>query len=254
MKLTKQQVEQICKKLDEILVSFSFLAKGNHNDNYLIETKKKKFVLKIANNHQFKHLKKEFTILNLLKQDLAPKVYIYDDSKKIISKNYFVEEFIKGNIPNKIDNNFLILMAKWLKKLHSKKQKAHKYILLNAVKPYYKNFKKYNFAIDKELADYLENLFKKALTFLKENNNIFSDCKKFSLIHRDLSKDNILLLNNKIKVLDWEFAGYGLPEYDLVYFIDSYKLNKQQRNLFLKTYRYSNSETAQRKLNAVQKK
>ena len=59
MKITKKQVEQICKKLDEDLVKFSFLASGDHNDNYVIQTTEKKYVLRIENNPQFKNLKKE---------------------------------------------------------------------------------------------------------------------------------------------------------------------------------------------------
>ena len=70
MKITKKQVEQICKKLDENLVEFYFLASGNHNDNYAIQTTGKKYVLRIENNPQFKNLKKEYNLLRSLKYGL----------------------------------------------------------------------------------------------------------------------------------------------------------------------------------------
>ena len=38
MVISKNQVEKICKRLKEKLESYKFLAKGNHNDNYYIET------------------------------------------------------------------------------------------------------------------------------------------------------------------------------------------------------------------------
>lgn len=251
MSITKKQAENICKRLNEELVRFLFLARGNHNDNYLIETKERKYVLRIENNSQFKNLKKEYGLLKSLKPNLAPKPYFFDNSHKIIPKDYFVEEFMAGRTPKKLNNKFLILMAKWLKNLHSQKVKSHRYFLLNAIKPYYRNFAKYKSAINEELANYLDNLLNITLNFLKENNKIFGNYKKFSLLHRDLSKENILLNKNEIRVLDWEFAGYGLPEYDLVYFIDSYKLNEKKRNLFLRAYKYPNSEMARKRLTAI---
>lgn len=58
MKLNKHQVEEVCKKLNENLIEFSFLAKGNHNSNYIIKTTKNKYILRIEDNQQFKNLKK----------------------------------------------------------------------------------------------------------------------------------------------------------------------------------------------------
>ena len=71
MKIIKEQIEKICKKLDEDLVKFSFLASGNHNDNYEIETTGKKYVLRIENNPQFNNLKTEYHLLKFLKAGLG---------------------------------------------------------------------------------------------------------------------------------------------------------------------------------------
>ena len=88
--IKKNQVENICKKLNTKLIAYKFLAKGNHNINYVLETDKEKFVLRIENNKQFKNLKKEYKLLKSLSLGLAPKVFLFDSSRKIIEMDYFV--------------------------------------------------------------------------------------------------------------------------------------------------------------------
>lgn len=145
MKMDKKQVNLIIKKIDEKLVKFSFLAKGNHKDNYLIQTAKNKYILRIENNPQFNNLKKEYKILKIVeKLNFGPKVYLFDNSHKIITKDYLLEEFISGKHPKrKVDKGFVILMAKWFKKLHSLKiskkpenMKGKYFSLIEAIKPY----------------------------------------------------------------------------------------------------------------------
>lgn len=248
MHITKQQIKQICKKLDEDLVKFFFLASGNHNDNYAIETNDRKYVLRIENNPQFKNLKKEYNLLKSLKPGLAPKVYFFDKSHKIIPADYFVEEFVEGKYPTKLTDKFIILMAKWLNKLHQQKKTCKKYSLLKAIKPYFRNVNNHKTAIPTETANEIESLFKRVTTFCKKNDGLFGNRKKASLLHRDLSRENIIYDGKKIKLLDWEFSNYNFPEWDLVYFMQSLELNTKQKELFLKTYKYPLSKTGKKRL------
>lgn len=248
MKITKKQVEQICKKLDEDLVKFSFLASGNHNDNYAIQTKRKKYVLRIENNPQFKNLKKEYNLLKSLKTGLGPKVYFFDKSHKILPHDYFVEEFVEGKYPKKINDKFIILMAKWLKKLHQQKKPCNKHFLLKAIQPYFKNVKNHKDAIPAETARKIAALFKGVNDFCKKNDEIFAGRKEASLLHSDLSRKNIIYNGKNIRLLDWEFSRFNFPEWDLVYFMQSLRLNSKQKELFLKTYGYPTSKTGEKKL------
>jgi len=248
MKITKKQVEQICKKLDEDLVKFSFLASGNHNDNYAIETTENKYVLRIENNPQFKNLKKEYNLLKSLKSNLGPKVYFFDKSHKIIPTDYFVEEFIDGKYPKKLNDKFIILMAKWLKKLHQQKKPCKEHSMLKAIKPYFKNVNNHKNAIPSETANKIYSIFKRVTTFCKKNDGIFADRKEACLLHSDLSRENIIYDGKKIRLLDWEFSRYNFPEWDLVYFIQSLKLNSKQKELFLKTYSYPTSKIGKHRL------
>ena len=248
MRITKQQVKLICKKLDEDLIRFSFLARGNHNDNYSVETNRGKYVLRIENNPQFKNLKKEYNLLKSLKPELGPKVYFLDKSHKIIPLDYFIEEFIEGKHPTKPDEKFIILMAIWLKKLHDQKKQCKKHSLLNAIKPYFKNVDNHKNAIPSETTNKIDFLFKRVTTFCKKNDGIFANRKEASLLHRDLSRENIMYNDEEIRLLDWEFSNYNFPEWDLVYFMQSLELNTKQKDLFLKTYGYSTSKTGKKRL------
>ena len=248
MKITKKQVEQICKKLDEDLIKFSFLASGNHNDNYAIETTGKKYVLRIENNPQFKNLKKEYTLLKSLKSGLVPKVYFFDKSHKIIPHDYFIEEFVEGKYPKILNDKFITLMAKWLKRLHQQKQSCQEHSMLKSIKPYFKNVKNHKDAISTETANKIDALFKRVTVFCKKNDGIFAERKEACLLHGDLSRENIIYDGKKIILLDWEFSRYNFPEWDLVYFMQSLKLNFKQKELFLKTYRYSTSKTGKKRL------
>ncbi len=139
-------------KIKGDLIDFKFLAKGNHNDSYSVKTARDKYVLRIENNPQFKNLKKEYRILKKVeKLDVGPKAFLFDKSHKIIPKDYILEEFISGKYPKrKVDKNFVKLMANWFKKLHALKtneklkgMKKEYFSLIDAIKPYYNNFKKY---------------------------------------------------------------------------------------------------------------
>ena len=106
MRISKPQVLKICKRLKINLISFSFLARGAHNENYLIKTKKNKIVLRIENNLQFKNLKREYQLLKKIGGNLGPKVFLFDNSKKILPREFIVEEFIEGKHPKKSHKRF----------------------------------------------------------------------------------------------------------------------------------------------------
>jgi len=253
--ISKNKIQLILSKSDikENLIKFSFLAQGNHNDNYLIETAKGKYVLRIEKSLQFRNLRKEYKILQSLREGLGPKVYLFDLTGKIIKKNYLVEEFISGKHPKiKVDDNFIKLMAKWFKQLHKIKLSANKgYSLINAIKPYYNNFKKYNYTLDDDFSEKIARLFKEVLKLCRENDKIFFSDKKFSLLHRDCSRDNIILSNNNVRLIDWEFSGYGVPEWDLIYFLQSYKFEKHHEKLFLDVYGYPNTQNSRQRLKMI---
>ena len=240
MKLTKKQFKSVCKKLNSKLIRKSFLGRGAHNENFLLETDKGKFVLRIENNLHFKNIKREYRFLKKTEGEFGPKVFLFDDSKKIISKDYLVEEFLVGtHPPKKVTDDFIQAMAKWYSQIHKNKKKELPNLPeeRNWVRRHAKS-KKF---LKKDVREDLDVLCEKAREIFVSNRKLFLD-RTASLNHGDPSRENIFYENSGVRLIDWEFVGYDFPEADLVFFVWSYDLSDKQKNLFLKTYGYKRSK------------
>jgi aminoglycoside phosphotransferase (APT) family kinase protein len=239
MKLKRKKIEQICSKLGEKLTRFKFLGRGSHNENFLIVTEKNKFVLRIENDFKLKNLKTEYKFLKMTKGKFGPKVFLFDNSGKVIPRDYLVEEFIEGRHPKKCTNKFIKDMGKWYKKLH--KIKIKKPAKLLSKRDGIKRYKKFRKVLDKKYLERMDELFSKWIKIFNQNKDLFDD-KYLVLNQGDPWKENMFYVKGKLKLIDWEFVGWDVPEADLVFFIWAYKLNKRQKEFFLKTYGYSKSE------------
>ena len=250
MKPKKSQIIEICKKLYIDFVDYSFLSLGNHNETYLIKSKQGKYVLRIENNSQHKTLKKEYRLLKKINGKFAPKVYLFDNSRRIISRDYMVQEFIQGKHPErKVTTDFVRKMAIWYKKLHSIRTKKE-YSLEKEFKSYKRKYMKFRKVLQKNLLDDLDTFFKKCVPIL-DGNEIFSKIKYLSLNHGDPTRTNVFYVNKKIKLIDWEFSEYTLKEEDLVFFIYSYDLSERQKKVFFNTYGYSLTKKGNKKLRII---
>ena len=149
-------------------------------------------------------------------------------------------------------------MANWYKKLHKIKTdklpkyltKKDKYSFLKSSNHYYLNsYKKNKKVLDENLRRILDEIFEKAETIAKKNDKLFSKQKYFSLVHGDPTPENIFYFSRKVKLIDWEFAEFGLlVEWDLAFFIQKYKLSKQKEKLFLETYHFPRTKHYQKRL------
>ena len=102
-------------------------------------------------------------------------------------------------------------------------------------KEHYIEFKKQKKVLEKNTITNLENMYDKVLKMCKENDKILKR-KIYHLIQCDPSQENIFIMKQGIKFIDWDFAGYHLFERDLILFSDIYNLNKKQELLFLRCY------------------
>jgi|SRR3989344_4453595 len=254
--LNKRKLDLISKKLGYEISSYSFLGAGAHNFNYLLNSRERKFVLRISSINK-NPLIEEYRVLKLLENtNLAPKVYICDLSKKIINKNYLIEEYLEGKHP-KNDEEFIKNMGKWYKILHNNKtnripkfaRKNNYYSLIKALGAHgLKDYKKSIHHLEGKIRIRTEEIYNKMITIIKEKDKLLHKRNNFSLIHGDPWSENIFLTKTGIKLIDWEFAGYGMPEREIVYFIDSYILSRKQIKLFLKSYGYPNTSVSRKKL------
>ena len=238
MDITESQVEKICKKCNFDLISFKLLGIGAFNYNYLLETKQGKFVLRIEISPQFHYKKEEYEILKSLNGKFGPKVYFFDESKKIIPTDYLIEEFIDfgEHPPAEATDEFIEKMGNWFKRLHQIKTKIEDstYDLESGFKWGYERYNGNKQALEKEYQEILDSLLKRVFEVIKHNNKDFPKRKYFSLCQGDPTRSNIFYSDKEIKLVDWEFAMYHLREYDLAFFIWSYDLEEKNKLAFLK--------------------
>lgn len=252
MEIQHSQVQKICKKLSKPFISYKFLAAGGLNECYLITTSDGKYVLKIENNPGY--LKREYKNLKLATHKLGPKIYFFDDSKKILKRPYMIQELLKGKHPKrKPDNEFVIKMAKWFKKLHSiKSSKIEKdelkriHDLTKWVNLFYNRVKKAQIDFDEILYQKILAYFEKVLRICEKNKHIFRRRKQFPLVHNDPARENIFIEKSRVRLIDWEFAGFVIGERDLITFLRIYQLTDKQKTLFFKTYGYPQSKTGKK--------
>ena len=181
----------------------------NINDKYII-----KICTDINNEEKFK---KEIDFYNTNKENnLIPKLFLYDTTKRTIPYMYEILEKIDG----------VSLYDVWYKLEESKREEIIKQ-LCDAMKKIHSNKgKPYDW--EKRTSDLFIELSKKA-----KDSNLFSadefslieeayskfpkllKSKEFVLVHNDLHFDNIFYKDGKIKLIDFERSIYAPKDFEL---------------------------------------
>jgi len=74
----------------------------------------------------------------------------------------------------------------------------------------------------------------------KHHNSINNNQLNFSVIHGDLRPSNIIINDDKIKIIDWTDARIDLPSHDIAQIFYLFSFNRKQKNIFLSGYKYKN--------------
>ncbi|UWD34414.1 phosphotransferase [Mesomycoplasma molare] len=179
-----------------------------------VSYKKDNFFFQEKKYNQFNH-KIDYSILKSL--DFIPE--LIDNSKESISYEWIENKGFEINDEN------LIKIADIMKKIHKSKL----------------NFPNSNHAA--RIKKYREVLKEKSIKipvleeYYKKINLILRNMKKDTPLHNDLWTNNILVdKNNKIWIIDWEYASKGDKHFDLAYFIESCRLSDEQETTFLNAY------------------
>lgn len=178
---------------------------GHSNDIYLLETQNKKYLIRkfkieLDRKLEFKIQQKAFM------KNIAAKPILLDEKKGLM-----VTQYIEGKHKTKLSQQEIKKLALLLKKLHKIKIRH----------------KKNNF---KEHFTFQNKKVKKTFVLLDK------EPKEYALGHNDLHAKNILFLKKDIKLIDWEYARYSDVYFDLVSIIIEYKLNKKDKETFLRSY------------------
>lgn len=219
--ITPEEIAKQCADDNEATRLFSIT-----NINYKIKFLGTQKVIRIPRNHgkAVIYTDQEQKITKLLGENITPQAEFYPSGIKLTT-------YLQGYQPFKKEQlNFITLeeIINTIKILHSFKHKDHpnfsKILLNNEIKAY-------------------ESLAKIPLLSKQEHKAITQiakemDLKESVLCHRDLQPLNILYntKDSTIKLIDFEFAGFCTPIWELGNLVGELELNKEQISYILSLY------------------
>ncbi|NQV88010.1 MAG: phosphotransferase [Parcubacteria group bacterium] len=210
-----------------------FIFKSNKKDRSVKIDAKRGSVIKMILDPRV--LKKEYSVQRFLGDaGIAPKVRTLSTEKR-----FFEQIFTKQKTKNlELTNENIKALALLLKKLHSTKIPRS---ILEYVNNPFLNRNLYNPLLVCEKMLENNNCLQKNRELLQKKMNTYlqilkKTSYKVGLIHGDLRKENILLFDQNILLVDWEDCRIDITSCDvsqLFYLLD---FDNTQENIFLKYY------------------
>ncbi len=219
------------------------------NDIFVINNDTKKYILKMYNVDNEKQIRNSLNTQKIIFQSLknTADVLSNKDGKlytKYDNKFYAIQEFIEAQDQNNIDiieesAKNLYLLHKEMKKLdqnlyENKKQSSNNFAIIENIDKSKKELKNVN--ISKKAKNIYDKLLNKRMQLLlKYNCEYFPN--EFQVIHRDIRPKNIIINNNCVHFIDFDFVAYG----DLLFEIGSSAMlisdfNIEKAKKFVKIY------------------
>ncbi len=179
---------------------------GFSNTNYLLTTNICQYIVRYLKQDDIDR-DFEFRVqLLAYEYDIAAKPILLD-----MEKHLMVSEYIEGHHKSNLSTEEIKSMAKLLRRLHS-------------------------ITVDREpynLKNILENKS-------KDINSAFETIEKYKpelvLCHHDLNPQNILFCSDRIKLIDWEYAGINDKYFDLASISVEFDLDSNKEHIFLASY------------------
>lgn len=185
--------------------------RGIGHDLYFVNYQNKRYVFRIENEEINSRLKLDRYrfLLQSLDAGYTPKLI---QSGTLNGRNYFVSSYIPGKEVSRINTALLRKIAFVLHKVHAIKGKGAGHVYPGRLEGSHGNWifflesslvKLNNAGLSKELVE-----IKKSFKDLKSD---LQNREVRSLVHGDLNKENIIIRNKRIYLLDWENAFVGDP-------------------------------------------
>ena len=236
--ITSKLIKKIESELNCKIASHNTLGNGEHNFNFLVNTNKGNYILRIYANTQFDNSENEFKILKKLNGKYAPKVYFFDNSKSVFQYDYMIQEFIEGTTLNKFSDEDLKKVAKMLLEIHQikdlRKNRNWKEPIGSWSK---KNILQNSKYLGDEFYEDMKLLYSKVLKELLKVKPIIQKFERIHLIHDDVIPENIIKKKNGDLILvDWELATFEYFFFEFGCMIAENHLTKEQEDIFLKAY------------------
>lgn len=229
--------------------SLSKLGSGGGNFNYLVKTNAGKFIFRMnAKINEFGKSKKEYDNLKILeKYDVAPKVYLFDESRSLFDSDFIVLDYVEGlrctQIKPYFDERMIRNLAELLAKIHSirinsKIRKLDYYSLSpNDELEFSKNYRRYisKNLKNREFFEMIDSVFSK----LKKDFASVDVKSRIVLSHGDFHKENIIVNGEKYHLIDFENLEITNQASALAHLFIDFKhaaFTKKQESIFLNEY------------------
>lgn len=203
---------------------------GMTNNNYIVETDKKKYIFKFFGKGTEKLINREIEKQNLpIVKEIGLDVENYSfDTNEGIQINEYIDEaktFDKQTIKEK-----LLEISNILRKVHLSKGK------FNSKFDIFKEIEKYENLIEKKIDfPYYEKIRNKTLQLKKDLNYLGIEEKN---CHMDLVPENFIEdKNGKIYLIDWEYCGINDPMWDIAALFIESDFTKKEEGEFLSFYK-----------------
>lgn len=234
-----------------------FLAQGEYNLNYLLQTRQQKFVLRINTGSQMNlenQIAYEFKALQLLERSkVTPQAFYLDDTRQELPYGLLVMEYLPGGpLDYRTD---LDQAARTLARVHSLELKDEDVeFLVKEPGPFTGIYNEASRLSEKyfacpqanpQTARRLEQYLSKAEDRKQEGKYLLKE-PWLRVINTDVNSHNFIV-NKQAEscfLIDWEKPIYGEPAQDLSHFLietttfwkGDYVLSQEEEALFLKSY------------------
>lgn len=201
--------------------SYRSLGGGEINNTYLLDCGIKKVILRIAKQPDQRSLHNEARSLQLLNTDFVPKLVFFDEDLLINDRRWIIETYIDGEKANRLNIKQFESLGSLLAEVHKvseekQNSKSTWSRFLNECKA---------FGNEKQLLNHPDSKIRELVNIARTLFNEFDEnYPKItnSLCHGDATPSNILLLDEKVALIDWEFSKFKDPmsEFSTIYYDD----------------------------------
>lgn len=204
-------VKNICevlKCLPSEITELSSISKGLTNKTFSFKVNDKKYVYRYPGGDAPEKIDR---ILEKKNQEFAKKIgiddsYIYEDENEGWKISRFIESDTQFDFKN---SKHITLLCETLRKLNNAHIKCGKeFNYINKITNILEKIKNIDVNLYNDISKYYKNILKTNELIKKDN----WDCE---LSHNDIWEDNLLLQDNKLYLIDWEYAGDSDIGYDI---------------------------------------
>jgi aminoglycoside phosphotransferase (APT) family kinase protein len=208
------------------------LGGGEVNDTLILDCSLQKVILRITRYHDVNTLKQEARALSLIDTDQAPKLLYFNEENRIKDRAWILETYISGKTPDSLTIEQFESIGELLAKVHEVKSE-HQTIL-----DYWNDFLEASVHFGDEAFllshpdERLKTLINRARDYFKSRPAM---SLRASLIHGDVTLNNMLANESRISLIDWEFSKFKDPMSDFsTMFYEDMEYNKGKWRVHIK--------------------